>query len=215
MASDKRELRGYWSKKERCLEWWSVRRCDGNLLHHALSCNPGSQPSSLRPNEPLDLPFTKELERRGYDMTTFRLTVKLRDDHAWVKRGALLYPQKGGLPIRVDWIRWRGAEVRVFLAPVERDLGCAPITQVPWGAIGEHGLSLEEVERDYQPSPPEPVEWSIDDLPPLWPPAPGRRAAPSEACPACSRPVDAHTPDELGACERDGAWQLPDDEGAR
>jgi hypothetical protein len=151
------------------------RRYDGHLAYGVLGKDPVHGPSILEPNAPAALPFLDELERRGYDITTLRMSVQLRDDHAWIKPHALIYPQAGGKPAMVDWIRWRGAEVTVFfMSPGGRHDGEIEIPRdagrMSWagGRYSWRCMSLGDVEQLYQPTPAEPPEWSPDDLPPMF-----------------------------------------------
>ena len=52
------ELFAVWNKKERDILYWSPRKPDGHLAHSHLS------------------PLFEELERRGYDLTTLRFSIK-------------------------------------------------------------------------------------------------------------------------------------------
>lgn len=51
-----------------------VPKCDSRLLHWAFA---GNHPSVLNHNE-LDPSFIEELEKRGYDITTFKFSIKLK-----------------------------------------------------------------------------------------------------------------------------------------
>lgn len=167
--SDKRELRVVWSAREMDLMFHRVRGPDGSLAQTVLCSNPCHGPSLLNPNDPEALPFTAELERRGYDLTTLKFSIQLRDNHPWIKRDAILYRQDGGMPVKVDWIRWRGRDVRVFLATPDQRRKGEPAFEVPFFTYSDGGMDLAQVERRYQPTPAEPAEWSPDDLPPMFP----------------------------------------------
>lgn len=144
------------------------RSPDGHLANSVLTHNPISGPSILNRDAPPEPPFLTELERRGYDITTFRMTVQLRDDHPWIKRHAIIYPKAGGKPAKVDWIRWRGSDVTVFfMKPAQRRDG-EPEFRIPFCSI-PHGMTLTEVERLYQFMPAESPDWSPDALPPMFP----------------------------------------------
>lgn len=58
VMGDGRPLRAYWSKRERDLMLDFPRKCDGGMLNTALE------------------PLMKELDKRGYDVTTLRFLVK-------------------------------------------------------------------------------------------------------------------------------------------
>jgi hypothetical protein len=62
-----------WSKRERDMLYDYSRKADGGLLHYALSQPvPGCEGRTL----------LQELERRGYDVTTFRLVIDRAEDAA-------------------------------------------------------------------------------------------------------------------------------------
>lgn len=170
MTDKKRELRVWWNRHENDLHVMPGGP-DGGMTLTVLCHNPVHGPSMMT-GDPAWPPFIKELERRGYDITTFKLSVQRREEHAWVKRDAILYPQDGrGKPAKVDWIQWRGKQVTVFFALPSKRRPTEPEWEVPFSAVfaGEDPhMSLDEVERRYQPAPATPHEWTHNDLPPMF-----------------------------------------------
>jgi hypothetical protein len=64
-------LYAYWSRKERDLMYcYPKSKADGHLLH-AVFGYPGSFSN--------DIDLLKELESRGYDTTTIKFSIKLKD----------------------------------------------------------------------------------------------------------------------------------------
>ena len=64
-------LVAYWSEKEDDLMYHYPRRPDGHMLHGAFS-------HALMFRDEPESTLLKELERRGYDLTTLRFSVKLK-----------------------------------------------------------------------------------------------------------------------------------------
>jgi hypothetical protein len=73
MAASAGELKARWSKRERdvLMEWGGVGadKSDGSWLHSWLSYHKG-----------FDGTFLAELDRRGYDVTTLRISVKRKTE---------------------------------------------------------------------------------------------------------------------------------------
>lgn len=65
-------LYAYWSKREKDIMFCYPRKVDGALLHWQF----GKHPESL--SEPFNLSKTlfQELDARGYDLTTFKFSIK-------------------------------------------------------------------------------------------------------------------------------------------
>lgn len=77
-ARAKPALRAYWSKRERDVMYWHDRfPPDGHLMHQAFSNKQfgGSYPADRVPPEQRTS-FLEELERRGYDLTTLRFSIR-------------------------------------------------------------------------------------------------------------------------------------------
>lgn len=66
----------YWSKKEKDIMYSYPSKVDGHMLHHRLGCEVYS-----RLEDKYDLSFFKELEARGYDLTTLRFSICKKEDH--------------------------------------------------------------------------------------------------------------------------------------
>jgi len=77
-------LKAQWGKLEGsdpdlCYAWGEgVEKCDARLLHYTFTCG------RLAPLNPakIDPSFIEELERRGYDITTFRFSIKKKAEKA-------------------------------------------------------------------------------------------------------------------------------------
>lgn len=171
MPKDKRELRVYWSKKEEDVSVWGMRGPDRALALGSLCQNP-INPAIGRHTEAEGLSFLGELERRGYDLTTLKMTIALRDDHPWIRTGRTLYAKDKGEALTVDWVRYHGGRVTVYVrrhAMAER----AKVGGMPdygHGLFAEKALSIAEVERRYQPEPFVDDALDVDALPPMCPP---------------------------------------------
>lgn len=173
--ADPMELRVSWDGKEVALAYHARQRPDGALVAHALESVPVHRPVEAKAFSPDTIPLCRELERRGYDLTTLRLSVLCRDDeHAWIRRGRMLYPRENPYhlfdkPLKVDWVRYRGAQVQVFFAtPQSRRDDEPPLGT--WGGSRYEGggAPLAEVENRYQPTASTPPEWTPDELPPMF-----------------------------------------------
>jgi len=71
----------YWSKREKDIVYAYPSKVDGHMLHHRL----GSEVYNKWKDE-YDLSFFKELEARGYDLTTLRFSICKKEDHPrWKK----------------------------------------------------------------------------------------------------------------------------------
>ena len=83
MANNERVLKVYWSKRERDLMCEYPRRCDGALVINHFNDvflwggSDGHGKGWLNYKE---FNLIKELVERGYDKTTFKFSIKLRDD---------------------------------------------------------------------------------------------------------------------------------------
>ena len=67
-------LCAYWSKREKDIILAGPNGPDRHLLHYVLNCE-HPRPHVL--GEPwFDAAFTKELEKRGYDLTTLKFSIK-------------------------------------------------------------------------------------------------------------------------------------------
>jgi hypothetical protein len=65
-----------WSKKERDLFVSFPRKQDGGLLFMMLNEHPWEKHTGFAANDPEKwITYLQELERRGYDMTTLRITI--------------------------------------------------------------------------------------------------------------------------------------------
>lgn len=68
-----------WDKKENDFKVWYPRRCDGALvMHHLLNDILKWKLDPMNVSNYRVDNFAKELEARGYDMTTFRFEIKLK-----------------------------------------------------------------------------------------------------------------------------------------
>ena len=172
MPKEKRELRVYWSKKEDDVSVWGIRGPDRALALGSLCQNP-INPAIGHHYEASGLSFLGELERRGYDLSTLKLTIALRDDHPWIRRGVTLYPiERTTEAMRVEWVRFCGDQVTVYMrrhnAPDERGkVGGMP--DYGRGFSVELALSIGEVERRYQRTPFVDDVLDVDGLPPMCP----------------------------------------------
>jgi hypothetical protein len=54
--------------------YWYPRKVDGNLLHYTIGVDRYDGFNKLAPS------FLKELEKRGYDLTTLEFTIRLKED---------------------------------------------------------------------------------------------------------------------------------------
>lgn len=74
--SKKRKLVARWDKREEDVVFiWPTRKTDGHLLHHVLASKRYAPDSNTWERSLLE-----ELERRGYDITTFRFEIALKDE---------------------------------------------------------------------------------------------------------------------------------------
>ena len=71
-------LYAYWSERERDVEFHFPNKPDGHWLHAWFS--DARLGSSLR-DEESSMGFLKQLEARGYDITTLRFSVRKKPDH--------------------------------------------------------------------------------------------------------------------------------------
>lgn len=77
-------LKVKWSKREKDFMVYYPRRCDGALIQHKLFCqqmlfdfdklNTNQMPYRMEDN------FIEELEKRGYDKTTLKFEIKLKEN---------------------------------------------------------------------------------------------------------------------------------------
>ena len=75
MAWDRSKgLRAYWSKRQGDVLYEFCNKPDGHLLHSFFSC--ATRPSCDADGKPVDVTLLDELERRGYDLTTLKFSVK-------------------------------------------------------------------------------------------------------------------------------------------
>lgn len=74
-------LSAYWSKKERDLMYsYPGSAVDGRLVHSVMGClRARLDYSQERPTPVYDPSFVDELEKRGYDITTLRFSVMLKE----------------------------------------------------------------------------------------------------------------------------------------
>ena len=78
--TNKNTLRVYWSKRDGLTYWYPTRPQDGHLLHMVFSVERPHVDYSKTPREiAFDPSFVKELEARGYDVTTLRFSVCLKE----------------------------------------------------------------------------------------------------------------------------------------
>lgn len=67
-------LRAFWSKRERDVLYEYCNKPDGHLLHDFFSY--AKVPTSDNEGNPISVTMLEELERRGYDLTTLRFSIK-------------------------------------------------------------------------------------------------------------------------------------------
>ena len=167
------ELRVSWDGKEAALLYHARQPPDGALVAHVLESVPVHRPLGAKAFSPDTIHLCRELECRGYDLTTLRLSVLCRDDeHPWIRRGRVLYPRENPYhlhdkPLKVDWVQYRGAQAFVFFAaPQSRREDEPPLGT--WGGSRYEGggAPLAEVENRYQPTASTPPERMPDELPP-------------------------------------------------
>lgn len=71
-----------WSKRDKCLKVWFPRSCDGHFLYSVFSDRLiYSHDKAIQRNPfPFDVEnLQKELESRGYDITTLKFEIKLKE----------------------------------------------------------------------------------------------------------------------------------------
>lgn len=67
-------LRVYWGKRAKDVMFEYCNKPDGHLLHDFFSY--ATVPSSDADGNPINVTLLKELERRGYDLTTLKFSIK-------------------------------------------------------------------------------------------------------------------------------------------
>ena len=74
------ELKVRWSKKEKDILFEYPRRCDGALLHYYMGSDIPIHDFSFEKSYELRKSLFKELEDRGYDLTTLKFSIKLKKE---------------------------------------------------------------------------------------------------------------------------------------
>ena len=74
------ELKVKWSKKEKDILFEYPRRCDGALLHYYMGSDTPVYDPCLDKKYELRKSLFKELEERGYDLTTLKFSIKLKKE---------------------------------------------------------------------------------------------------------------------------------------
>ena len=86
MSNRKRQLRAYWSKREKDLMFYHpTQKADGHLLCAIFSAK--RQRHDWNTGKPVyDPSFVEELEARGFDIKTLRFSVELKESPEAEKR---------------------------------------------------------------------------------------------------------------------------------
>lgn len=88
MSARETTLSARWSKREKDLAFhWPASKPDGHLLYNVF-CGNRWRPDweGMRVSGAFDPSFVKELEARGYDITTLRFSVKAKHDAPFMLR---------------------------------------------------------------------------------------------------------------------------------